>query len=388
MPVPTPLDGHGHRVSWWFAFKFNLATFAGCHSPVECPFGGEPKHWPLGEGEQFAVATSEAPRLEHSAACIGGGHAGDPVGATFRQIYEGNFYFVAWNDQFKGDPDVCGESCGAPWAHSKGIVAWNHDGEGMLMQVSTPSWPGAGNRANPRMDGNTLGCTTDDNVIVSQHFFALKLTHDDLRKTMTALRDVRVVADPHNVQIARNGGPADIEELVNQLKSPSNATTPEVATLSTGVKLLAKPAKLHVPPWQMVSSLLGSAPLRVATWWNAGNKLPSTTAKTKVDCWSETLKAPGPVEIATSGTWEGKSIGLKGGNAKDGNHAKIGVTMKGAPHAAVILGDMNQEGALVGPKCDSAQNGRGGLFFVVEDEALHASVSKLLAGQSAPPSLQ
>ena len=36
-------------------------------------------------------------------------------------------------------------------------------------------------------------------------------------------------------------------------------------TLSTGVKFMAKPSGLHVPPWQMVSSLLGGVGLRTAT---------------------------------------------------------------------------------------------------------------------------
>lgn len=350
---------------------------------MECPFGGAPKHYSLGEGEQFAVATSDSPVLKRSETCVGEAHDGDPVGATFRQVYEGNWYFLVWNDQFYNDPDICGESCGAPWAHSKGLIAWNEEGEGFVMQVTTPSWPGSGNRANPRTDGNTLGCVSVDNVIVSQHFFALKLTHEDVRKTISALAHIRVVTDPHNVQIARVGGPQDIRDAAGGLRAPSNVTTPDVETLSTGVKLIAKPAKLHVPPWQMVSSLLGAAPLRVASWWNASNKLPSTAANPKIDCWSPSLKPPGAVEIATSGTWEGRSIGLKGGNSKDGNHAKIGVTTKGAARAAVILGDMNQEGALVGPKCDSAQNGRGGLFFVVENGAFHESVSKLIGGQSA-----
>jgi len=33
----------------------------------------------------------------------------------------------------------------------------------------------------------------------------------------------------------------------------------------------------------------------------------------------------------------------------------------------VIFGDMNQQARLSGPHCDSSQNGRGGLFFVVQN---------------------
>jgi hypothetical protein len=45
---------------------------------------------------------------------------------------------------------------------------------------------------------------------------------------------------------------------------------------------------------------------------------------------------------------------------------------------------MNQQGTLSGPHCDSSQNGRGGLFFVVQDPQLFQSVRDLLQGQTAP----
>jgi len=34
--------------------------------------------------------------------------------------------------------------------------------------------------------------------------------------------------------------------------------------------------------------------------------------------------------------------------------------------------------------CKSAQNGRGGLFFVVDDEALNRSITDLIDGDVAP----
>jgi hypothetical protein len=71
-------------------------------------------------------------------------------------------------------------------------------------------------------------------------------------------------------------------------------------------------------------------------------------------------------------------IGLKGGQ----NHAKIGVTQSGAKHY-VIFGDLNQQGTIAPPKCERSQNGRGGLFFVVENAALFDSVTELLAGETA-----
>jgi hypothetical protein len=310
------------------------------------------------------------------------------VGATFGEIYDGSFNYVVWNDQFYQDPQLaaCGSSnsCGAPWGHSKGMVAWDEKGDGIVMQVTTPDWPGAASKRHPRSEeGNTLGCTARDNdVLVSQHFFALKLTKDDVVKVLTALQNASVVTDPHNTQIVKNGGPADITGSVARLgvKSASTAVTHE--TLSTGVQLISKPSGLHVPPWQMVSSVLDGISLRAATWWANPGEIPSTTSATAINCWSTALGAPGGVEIAISGQFQGKTFGLKGLAEPDGNHAKIGVSTSGSHHYA-IFGDMNQEGAIKGD-CKSSQNGRGGLFFVIDDAELSNSMKDLITGDSAP----
>ena len=101
--------------------------------------------------------------------------------------------------------------------------------------------------------------------------------------------------------------------------------------------------------------------MRTATWW-ASPEIPTTTASTKVGCWDDSLGKPGPVAIATSGTWDGKTIGLTGGMGTDFNHAKIGVSTSGTPYA--IFGDLNQR-RLAALQCNSSQDGRGGLFYVV-----------------------
>jgi hypothetical protein len=152
--------------------------------------------------------------------------------------------------------------------------------------------------------------------------------------------------------------------------------------LSTGVTLISKPSALNVPPWQMVSSFLKGVSLRAATWW-AEPEIPSTTAATKMACWSNTLGPPGAVEIATTGQWAGQTIGLTGGLGADRNHAKIGVSTSGAEHYA-IFGDMNQQGTVSGPNCESSQNGRGGLFYVVDNLDLSDSLASLIKGESAP----
>jgi hypothetical protein len=263
------------------------------------------------------------------------------------------------------------------------MLAWDADGDGLVMQVSTPSWPGAGNRSSPRKtDGNTLGCVRDNNVQVSQHFFALRLTKDDVVKVLTALNNASIVTDPTNPQLVRNGGPADIQQLVGTLDKQSPSHDYIAATLSSGVELISKPSDLRVPPWQMVSAILGGTSLRAATWW-ADPEINSTTASSIVRCWDTSLGKPGAVEIATTGHWEGKTLGLSGGLGTNFNHAKIGVTTSG-PDAEAIFGDMNQQGTLSPPDCGSSQNGRGGLFYVVKDQKLHDAIAQLISGESAP----
>jgi len=95
------------------------------------------------------------------------------------------------------------------------------------------------------------------------------------------------------------------------------------------------------------------------------------------------LGKPGPVEIATSGHWESTTFGLTGGASPNMNHAKVGVTT-GTAQQYAIFGDMNQQGSLSGPNCASSQNGRGGMFFVVAQPQLAASVTELLKGSSGP----
>ena len=108
-----------------------------------------------------------------------------------------------------------------------------------------------------KTDGNTLGCVTDDDVLVSQDFFALKLDKADVVTVLAALANSSVVTDPANLQIVNNGGPSGIQQLVQGLGGISKSNTPSMATLSSGVVLISKPSNLNVPPWQMVSALLG-----------------------------------------------------------------------------------------------------------------------------------
>ncbi len=377
--APTPLLSVGQPVDWWFVFKLNAGPFPGCADSAQqaCPFGGT-VHAGEKFSQQFAYASSANHTLQKGGGCLGDTTT-DPVGATFDEVYNGHSFYVLWNDQFDGDPI---NTKGAPAGHSKGMLAWDAAGDGVVMQVSTPSWPASGSAQNPRKtDGNSLGCIKDNDILVSQHFFSLKLNKDDVVTVLRAIQNASVVTDPKNPEAVNNGGPPDIQALAASLGkvSPSNQATK--TTLSTGVQVISKPSKLEVPPWQMVSAMLGGEPLRVASWW-ANPEIPSTTAETAIGCWDTSLGKPGAVQIATSGTWLGKTIGLEGMPEPDGNHAKVGVST--GTHTYAIFGDMNQQGSLAAPKCDSSQNGRGGLFYVIDDKTLASSVSDLIKGDSAP----
>lgn len=388
-PRLSPLLQEGHPVDWWFVYKFNAASFPGCGAPREdrrastkraCPFGGTAKAY-LAYGQQYVFASSENGTLQKGAGCAGA-TTQDPIGATFAEVYNGSYYFLIWNDQFYQHPKLkacnSSDSCGAPWGHSKGMLAWDDRGEGIVLQVTTPSWPGAGSAKNPRKaDGNTLGCVANNNLKFAQHFFSLRLSKSDLIAVLRALKNASVVTDPNNLQIVKNGGPRDVQDAVDSLGTKVGSTAVTKDRLSTNIILISKPSRLHVPPWQMVSAELGGVALRTATWWGEP-KIYSTKLK-KPSCWDDQLGTPGPVAIATTGHWKGKVFKL----VVSANHAKIGVSTSGNSHYS-IFGDMNQQGAAFLPACGRSQNGRGGLFFVLTDPKLFDSISSLIDGDTAP----
>ena len=385
--APAPLLAPDHPVNWWFVFKFNAAIFPSCDDGElrQCVFGGKVQQYQF--GQQFVYASSDNAQLQKGSGCVGA-NIRDPLGATVEQIYAGSFHYVIWNDQFYDDPEIagCTKSCSSPWGHSKGMLAWDDTGAGVVLQVTTPSWPAAGNKSHPRKsDGNTLGCVTDDNVKVSQHFFALRLTKEDVIAVLAALQNASVVTDLTDPQIVSNGGPPEVEHEVRMLGKKSKSQKVYDATLSSGVRLIGKPSALHVPPWQLVSSFLDGTALRTATWW-APPRIPTTTGATRIACWDPKLSDAGAVEIATSGQWDGNSFSLRGGPTADNNHAKIGVSVSSQDGYA-IFGDLNQQGVLSDSDCGRSQNGRGGLFFVIKDPALSASVGELIKGTTAPKTL-
>lgn len=296
-------------------FKLNSQVFPGCKGTAQrsCPFGGTVQSGAKYKyGQQFVYASSDKTSLTAGTDCAGDS-ADDPIGATFGQIYNGAYYYVVWNDQFYDHPVIqgCTTECGSPWGHSKGILAWDESGSGVIMQVSTPSWPGSGSHDHPRADyGNSLGCVEDDDVKVSQHFFAVKLDKADVAAVLKGLANASVVTDTANPQLVNNGGPADIQSLVSALGHRSNSTETQVAKLSAGVMLIAKPSKEHAPPWQLVSHELGNVPLRAATWWTKP-AIASTSHDTDIGCWPSGWDKPGAVQIATTGTWDGHTFSVQ-----------------------------------------------------------------------------
>jgi hypothetical protein len=389
--APVPLLKEGKPVDWWFVYKFNAKNFPACTSKEEeeddddrsCRFGGKPASYK--NSQHFVFASSEKGAFTESEGCAG---TTDPVGTTFDQIYSGKFRYLVWNDQFYGDPKVhacSGNSCGGPWGHSKGVLAWNDDGVGVVVQVTTPSWPGLGNEKFKRKAGNTLGCIKKPNNIQNaQHFFALKLSKQGVLDVLAALENSSVVTDTDRLELVNVGGsPKEIKDIVMRLGKKSESTEVKEFQLSPGITLISKPSGLHVPPWQMLSSRLKSVDLKAATWW-ASPQIPSTASGKKIGCWDDSLKEPGAVQIAVTGKFKGKfrededKVGLIGGQ----NHAKIGVSVSGK-QPLVIFADLNQQGTLSG-KCASSQNGRGGMFYVMDNNPdLFKDMTSLLDGEIA-----
>ena len=407
--APVPLLAKGKEVDWWFVYKFNSQkydndrAFVGCgpdSGTRTCIFDKNGKvQTSVGSNfsQQYVFASSSDGELAKGKGCLGMTMT-DPVGATFDQIYHGSPFYLIWNDQFYGDPPIpgCSKSqCAGPWGHSKGVLAWNEAGEGLVMQVSTPSWPASGSEKFPRKHFNTLGCvSTQNNLSFAQHFFALKLDKKGVMAILEALINASVATSPGIPQIARIGGPDDLRALAEKVgeqphKIPPAKRQPEdtkilQTRLTDNVTLISKPSNLNVPPWQMVSALLDSESERTATWW-ATPQIYSTKKSTKIGCWEGTLKSekkkPGDVVIALDGSWDNHKIKLIGGSS----HAKVGVTTSGSKHY-VIFGDLNQQGSInpVKGECDHSQNGRGGMFFVVEDEKLFKTLSEMLDGKDEP----
>jgi hypothetical protein len=110
------------------------------------------------------------------------------------------------------------------------------------------------------------------------------------------------VTDVQELELVNIGGsPKEIKDRVMKLGQKSDSTEVKQFDLSSDIKLISKPSAMHVPPWQMLSSVLVSVDLKAATWWSSP-QIPTTNGTKKIGCWDETLKnEPGAVEIAVTG---------------------------------------------------------------------------------------
>jgi hypothetical protein len=92
--APYPMLSAGHPVDWWFVFKLNAGKFPKCGGGVDsrtCPFGGTAQHYDT-FGQQYLFASAEAPTLQNGTSeCVGTG-TNDPVGATFDEVYNGQYH--------------------------------------------------------------------------------------------------------------------------------------------------------------------------------------------------------------------------------------------------------------------------------------------------------
>lgn len=97
------------------------------------------------------------------------------------------------------------------------MVAWNDAGDGLVLQVTTPSWPGSGSHQYRRAGDNTLGCIAEpDDVMVSQSFFSVKLNHDGVLQVLKAL----CIVTKHRSCATRKN---DADSLVKRRTHPSRS---------------------------------------------------------------------------------------------------------------------------------------------------------------------
>ena len=150
-----PLTEKGKPVDWWFAYKFNVTSFRGCGdgAPKRVCLFGNTINAKVGANfsQQYVFASSgggDKGKLTMGKGCLGMTTT-DPVGATFNSSSTNSSPFfldlerpVLWRP--RRSQAAAKATAIHPWGHSKGMLAWNENGDGLVLQVTTPSWPAAG----------------------------------------------------------------------------------------------------------------------------------------------------------------------------------------------------------------------------------------------------
>jgi hypothetical protein len=75
--TPSPLIATGQPVDWWFAFKFNSASFSKCAAGAvrACLFGGQVQSAWTSFSQQYAVASSDSKTFQIGTSLCGGHHS-------------------------------------------------------------------------------------------------------------------------------------------------------------------------------------------------------------------------------------------------------------------------------------------------------------------------
>ena len=315
--------------------------------------------------------------------------------------------------------------CGAPWAHSKGALAFERNATGFHLMATTPNYPDPSLGANGG-EPPSLGCQLTDNVQFAQSFVGLSLDakafRDDLAPALARARLCSAgsgscthgtaghVHEWNCTSEHTRGADWSVLDLAFSGAEPEGAEASASATLRTvsghEVTLLAKAAADHVPPWYYVADALG-VDLAVASWLDGQYGTPSICAADDFSgvaddmcladaslglALSPTGGAARSVENALAAAvdvgGERRAWGLWGDLWHDfTSHAKYAVASAGT---AVVFGDENMQGWPCSSACDRSQNGRGGTFFALGDAALRASLAATMAlvcacdGASAP----
>ena len=273
------------------------------------------------------------------------------------------------------------------------MLAWNETARASSCRCRRRRGPAPAASVS-RKSGNTLGCVkTNNNLVASQHFFALKLNKEDLLEGAAgdAKRERRHRSD--NRQIAQNGGPPEIRDAAEELgkkpheklrhKKPDDLKIIQTQ-LTADVMLISKPSNAERAA---LADGVGAARRRLRAHRHmvglAADLLDQEVDQDRLLGGHVEVrqKSPGDVIIAKNGTFGGRPLGLIGGQ----NHAKVGVVTSGRTSFS-IFGDLNQQGTInpVKGKCDASQNGRGGMFFVVKNDELFKTLSDMLEGEDEP----
>jgi hypothetical protein len=346
-PVPTgsvePRDMNGNPVDWWVIIKYpheldnKSKTNCKCY---ECE--GTPKPG-SGNGACYFYADSNNQELTWygEGNCIN--TCNNAMSRTIAQANSNN-KFGTWNDQ----PEI-GNNCGAPHAHSKGMVCYDQNG-GFVLNTTTPHFP-----IDSTSTGNSpAGCQDDDNLKAAQQFFCMSFSMSELKKWGQAIENARLCGrQPWNVsEILSQNGISHGKSIVN-VPLKTRGGIPIVLTVKAGSD--------NYNPWSLVSAGLGQ-PLQVASW-------TSTKDGPKGSAWGTSPCYPGSkgmLQVVTMGSNDHGIFKATYGTT----HAKFAIGVRGD---WVTFGSMNEQ---------NSQAERGGDFYSMQNSNLWNTINQWIKNGS------